>query len=245
MKRNTRAAFTLAELLIVVAILGILVAIAIPVFTGSLQKVRDTVCAANRTSAQHLVSVAYMLDRNISEADAKTMIDEQIGVSPCPEGGTYSVELKADGAPVVKCSKHGKTALETVKDNAPSLMKKITSISNYFRDHPGATELNSNGTNFGGTIRKEIAEEFGTTQEFDFRIYRDAGQRKYYLYLFEPLKDKQVGEQVFATRYNIDAGTLGIIGQPTSGEANVIEKTMDDGKTKYLAIDTEHSGSWT
>ena len=46
MKKNNRG-FTLAELLIVVAIIAVLVAIAIPVFTSQLEKSRESTDAAN------------------------------------------------------------------------------------------------------------------------------------------------------------------------------------------------------
>ncbi len=51
MKRNNKKGFTLAELLIVVAIIAVLVAIAIPVFTSQLEKSRESTDAANARSA--------------------------------------------------------------------------------------------------------------------------------------------------------------------------------------------------
>ena len=50
MKKNNKG-FTLAELLIVVAIIAVLVAIAIPVFTSQLEKSREATDAANIRSA--------------------------------------------------------------------------------------------------------------------------------------------------------------------------------------------------
>ena len=50
MKKNNKG-FTLAELLIVVAIIAVLVAIAIPIFTTQLEKSRDAVTVANLRSA--------------------------------------------------------------------------------------------------------------------------------------------------------------------------------------------------
>ena len=50
-KLNTKAGFTLAELLIVVAIIAVLVAIAIPVFTAQLEKSREATDAANIRAA--------------------------------------------------------------------------------------------------------------------------------------------------------------------------------------------------
>lgn len=50
MKKNKKG-FTLAELLIVVAIIGVLVAISIPIFTNQLDKARDATSVANLRSA--------------------------------------------------------------------------------------------------------------------------------------------------------------------------------------------------
>ena len=44
---NRRAAFTLIELLIVMAILGVLVTMLVPVVTGQIEKARRTSCQAN------------------------------------------------------------------------------------------------------------------------------------------------------------------------------------------------------
>lgn len=61
MKRNMLG-FTLAELLIVVAIIAVLVAIAIPVFTKQLEKSRESVDFANMRSAYTEVMVAAISD---------------------------------------------------------------------------------------------------------------------------------------------------------------------------------------
>ena len=44
---KNRKGFTLAELLIVVAIIAVLVAISIPIFTGQMEKAREAADAAN------------------------------------------------------------------------------------------------------------------------------------------------------------------------------------------------------
>ncbi len=51
MKKMNKKGFTLAELLIVVAIIAVLVAIAIPVFTAQLEKSKEATDAANLRSA--------------------------------------------------------------------------------------------------------------------------------------------------------------------------------------------------
>lgn len=47
MKKTNKKGFTLAELLVVVAIIAVLVAIAIPIFTTQLEKARQSTDAAN------------------------------------------------------------------------------------------------------------------------------------------------------------------------------------------------------
>ncbi len=51
MKKSNKKGFTLAELLIVVAIIAVLVAIAIPIFNSQLEKSRDAVSVANLRTA--------------------------------------------------------------------------------------------------------------------------------------------------------------------------------------------------
>lgn len=59
MKKN-RNGFTLAELLIVVAIIGVLVAISIPIFTSQLEKSRIATDQANVRSAKAAAAAEYM-----------------------------------------------------------------------------------------------------------------------------------------------------------------------------------------
>ena len=64
MKRISKdAGFTLAELLIVVAIIGVLIAIAVPVFSGAMGKAQSATEEANARSCHAESIIGYMIDK--------------------------------------------------------------------------------------------------------------------------------------------------------------------------------------
>lgn len=75
--------FTLAELLIVVAIIGVLVAISIPIFSNQLEKSRDAVTIQNLRAAYSEAAAQYILDEksqdiNASDNDGKHVVSVKI-----------------------------------------------------------------------------------------------------------------------------------------------------------------------
>lgn len=66
-KKNKKG-FTLAELLIVVAIIAVLVAIAIPIFSAQLNKSKDATNLANARSIYAQLTADYLDDNAISAA---------------------------------------------------------------------------------------------------------------------------------------------------------------------------------
>ena len=74
MKKNNKG-FTLAELLIVVAIIAVLVAVAIPVFTQQLEKSRDATSVANMRSAYAEAQVAILTNEKNGNAAVPVKTD--------------------------------------------------------------------------------------------------------------------------------------------------------------------------
>lgn len=69
--KKNKNGFTLMEMLIVVAIIAILVAIAIPVFNTQLTDARDAVTKANERSASSM-AVAYYLEKDYNATGEQT-----------------------------------------------------------------------------------------------------------------------------------------------------------------------------
>ena len=90
-KRRNQKGFTLAELLIVVAIIAVLVAIAIPIFTTQLEKSREATDKANIRSAYAEVSAA-LLD-NEASAESKTVTAKQKQANWQSNGDAATTEI--------------------------------------------------------------------------------------------------------------------------------------------------------
>ncbi len=84
-KKLNKKGFTLAELLVVVAIIGVLVAISIPIFTAQLEKARDAVTASNVRAAYAEAQTAWLTGTNVGNA---TIDGENVTVTNVPVKGT-------------------------------------------------------------------------------------------------------------------------------------------------------------
>ena len=69
--REEKGGFTLAELLIVVAIILVLVAIAVPVFTANLDKAKEATDSANVSNVKSVATVAYFDAEDKKAGDGK------------------------------------------------------------------------------------------------------------------------------------------------------------------------------
>lgn len=93
--------FALVELIVVIAILGILAAVAVPRLAGFRSMAEESVCATNRKTVERMYS-AFLVEKDIDHEDSRFnqfLIDNFDGI--CPAGGVIAYE---DGK--VKCSVH-------------------------------------------------------------------------------------------------------------------------------------------
>jgi prepilin-type N-terminal cleavage/methylation domain-containing protein len=98
MKRNTlrNRAFTLVEIMIVVLIIGILMAIAVPNFVKARESSRRSTCVANLKQVDS-AKEQWAMDTRRNAGDACALTD-LVGATlymkanpTCPSGGTYTV----------------------------------------------------------------------------------------------------------------------------------------------------------
>lgn len=97
-EKLNKKGFTLAELLIVVAIIAVLVAVSVPVFNSKLERSREAVDIANMRAAKVAAAAAYLndeIDNNKKiyyDAEAGTIIND----GSKPESG-YGQGTSVDG----------------------------------------------------------------------------------------------------------------------------------------------------
>jgi len=117
MIRSSRKGFTLVEIMIVVAIIGILIAIAVPGFIKARNLSRLNACQENQTKIDGAVS-QYILEERIDTLGDATAVhgsgweSELVGaddylrnIPQCPAGGTYTVlTTPAANGEQVECS---------------------------------------------------------------------------------------------------------------------------------------------
>lgn len=72
MKKTNKKGFTLAELLVVVAIIAVLVAIAIPIFTSQLEKAREATDLANLRAAYAECTASVLTEEKNNDVTLNT-----------------------------------------------------------------------------------------------------------------------------------------------------------------------------
>ena len=111
MKKNNKKGFTLAELLVVVAIIAVLIAVAIPTFTAATDRAKYGVELANARSAYAEAKVDY-----ITSKDGKTLPDSWGKTGVTYDGVKYTVAEGANGSFIVTLT--GGSQLASVTFNA-------------------------------------------------------------------------------------------------------------------------------
>lgn len=101
MKKNKKG-FTLAELLIVVAIIGVLVAISIPIFSKLVEKARFATNVANARAAYAAVEAEFLTTNHPSEGETYYSYDTETGKAV---SGVNNIDGDYEGVGLIKDGK--------------------------------------------------------------------------------------------------------------------------------------------
>ena len=122
-KFKSKKGFTLAELLIVVAIIAVLTAIAVPLFVGSLSKANKAVEDANKRAVRG-AAVAYILDNQSEE----TLLDTNKKLTG-PWEATAELDTSGNIETINVIYKAEITESYTEKDGKITIVLKIADLT--------------------------------------------------------------------------------------------------------------------
>ncbi|MEG1241671.1 MAG: prepilin-type N-terminal cleavage/methylation domain-containing protein, partial [Oscillospiraceae bacterium] len=131
-KKISNAGFTLTELIVVIAILGVLMAVAVPTYGAIVERARGNICKNNTASINYALSIRRqeqpIEDESITNDEAMLAVLSGFfpeGLPKCPSGGSYGYNKNC----TVYCKKHQSPTLTIPMDTLETMKDLIAEVA--------------------------------------------------------------------------------------------------------------------
>lgn len=212
------------EMLIVVAIIAVLVAIAIPTFLGSAHKARAAACIANMRALKAKLSTEYMLEeKDFAENTELSPTAEETETYKCPSGGKITYVF-LEGNFTVKCSVHGSSNAEH------PISESIGTVLDIFAAAGKNTIDSSSDSTTLASVKAELKKQNIDLDALGAKSwsYTKNGGKTFFFWTDVDISTMNVGDKVPVIRYNPVSGTYTVW-------YSEIKSVTNEGKT-YNAI---------
>lgn len=251
--------FTLVELIIVIAIIGILSAVLVPQYIRYVEKSRAAVCLANQKTALQAFQVDLLssddTDTDAGETEAN-MDDAMASVGAekagalkyngiCPSGGVITAAFAADGSVTLSCSRHGPAAGPSLAETLASIVvregnnirRSGKTLSEYLAKgsviDSEATTNGEDGSSWRAEVSKLLDKIPGVDSNSSWRLRQDKKSKNYTIYVTAggKLTAADYNKTVSAIKYVFDAA-----GKPVSQAKVSVKVTKVSVKSGSITI---------
>jgi prepilin-type N-terminal cleavage/methylation domain-containing protein len=255
-RQRNAGGFTLVELIVVIAIIGVLAGVIAPQYIRFVEKSRETVCLANRTEALRAYQLQLLAaDETGGGADSVDALMASLGMEKtgtlrysglCPSGGTVTASLDENHVLTLSCSKHGpsqeiplaQSLVSVIVSEGENLRRGPTTLKKYLSGSTAALDseastTGSDGTSWRNLVLASLKDKLGVVPDCSWHLSKTSdGGYAVSVTTSGRLTNADIGKKAAVETYQLDAS--GKVVSKASGSMSVVERTV--GKVSYPVL---------